>query len=232
MRSRNFSFYVFLGFSLFFTASCFLWSSPSFPPASYNVSKRWVSHYEDNYFVKVPSSYQLLDEKTLMSMVLQQVLEDRLDPDDHFAFQKNDQFIAGMFRSKTNLEAMKWAMLFERSLSGTNSSDDLQFLEKLGKEVGLSTDEIHLLQFQNFQNYLVGKVTLSEPPAANLYLAFQPYATEKGGSKDGLFLFFLWTDPSVSQDVGQKEMETFLENTVLSYFLNYERTLEKNLDFD
>jgi len=89
------------------------------------------------------------------------------------------------------------------------------------------------IQFRKYQDYLLVETTFTEDKKnIRALIAIKPYAVVKGGAKDSMFVSFMFALPSSHQEIIQKEFETLLKNTVVSYFLNYERSLNRNYTFN
>ena len=202
-----------------------------YPPTVYDVSKRRLSHYENNYFIKILPGYTLFQSRLAVTPILREYVQTVSD-NIHYIFNKGDRTVVGFFRLKRQIDPSFWFRIIETAKKGKLIVKDTPLIKNIINQFEMDS-EFDNLKLNTRKNYLlVDTNTELEKNRINLKIAMQPYATYKGGLRDSLFIAFMLYLPPVAEDVIQKDFEVFLENTVLSYFLNYERTLEKDLSFN
>ncbi|MBF0279367.1 MAG: hypothetical protein HQM13_16340 [SAR324 cluster bacterium] len=229
-KATSFQFAPLLSFCLLIILIAAACSAP-FPNAVYDVSNRRLSHYENNYFIRLLPRYRPYQSHQNHSPDLYEPVNLIPDNNGTFIFSKEDQLVVGFFRIEKEVEPATWFQLMdmaetEKSFDGENS-----LLEEIFSPFDAFDFESGKVQLNTYNNYLrVDSSASSEK--IRFKFAIKPYATRKGGTRNSLFVAYMFYLPSVSEDIAQKDFEALLENTVLSYFLNYERKMTKKLSFN
>ena len=196
-----------------------------YPPTIYDDSTRRLSDYENNYFIKIPPQFHPLDSGKQAPLLAQNL------QGNPSLFHKEEEVVVGVFRWPEDVEPLAWFEILDavKSKKGLKEKDFL--LKNLLRLFGL--EHSHKMELTAYENFLIIEPHVDSQKTKNqLKIAVQPYATWKGGRKNSLFIAFVLYAPLANEKQVQKDFEILLENTELSYFLNYERSLDKRLTFN
>ncbi len=204
-----------------------------YPTTIYDDSNRRLSHYENNYFIRLLPNYTLFQsQQNIAPSLLEQV---QAIPADNrkFIFNKGETTLVGFFRFERQVAPKTWFRMIDLTKKGEPFNKDNFLIDDIINQFDSIDPDLDQLKLKTYGNYLLIDTQInSGKTEIKLKLAIRPYAIYKGGAPNSLFIAFMYYLPPVSEKVAQNEFEALLENTILSYFLNYERMLNKKLSFN
>jgi len=206
-------------------------SFSSYPNPVYDNTVNRVSDFENNYFVKVLPGYSIVKNKELKNSLIT-VSQISSKVKGKYLFIKKDRLI-GFFRFQKVIQYTAWREALEQ-LDGKLFSLENSYLIKdiINKFKQVQAKE-STIQFRKYQDYLLIETTVIEDKTnIKALIAIKPYAVIKGGAKESMFVSFMFALPAHHQEISQKQFEALLKNTVVSYFLNYERSLDRSYTFN
>ena len=160
-----------------------------YPPTVYDVSKRRLSHYENNYFIKILPQYTLFQSRTVVSPVLLEYIHTIADDNLRFIFNKGDRTVIGFFRWQRPIDPSLWFPIIETVNNGNLIVNETPLIHDIMNRFEMDAAP-ETLKLKTRKNYLLlDTSTTLEEQRIHLKCAIQPYATFKGGTREGKVFF-------------------------------------------